>query len=151
VKDLVKGSKYTVEQKANVAIQYAIHGNMKKAARQCGIPRTTIISWQKQVWWDELISEIRSAKADEHRAKYSELVDKAQEVALEKLPEASAQQAMIIAATGTDKIRLHDGMPTEITGKVGTIADLAKEFNKLANRTVVSVQMPDDTDDDDQE
>jgi len=78
-------------------------------------------------------------------------VDKAQEVALEKLPEASAQQAMIIAATGTDKIRLHDGMPTEITGKVGTIADLAKEFNKLANRTVVSVQMPDDTDDDDQE
>jgi len=66
VKDLVKGSKYTVEQKANVALQYAIHGNMKKAARQCGIPRTTIIYWQKQVWWDELISEIRSAKADEH-------------------------------------------------------------------------------------
>jgi len=151
VKDIVKGSKYTAEQKADVAIQYAISGNMKKVARQTGIPRTTIIHWQNQGWWDELISEIRSAKADEHRAKYSELVDKAQEVALEKLPEASAQQAMIIAATGTDKIRLHDGMPTEITGKVGSIADLAKEFNKLANRTVVSVQMPDDTDDDDQE
>jgi len=149
--ELVKGSKYTAEQKANVAIQYSIHGNMKKAARQSGVPRTTIIHWQKQSWWNELISEIRSAKADEHRAKYSELVDKAQEVALEKLPEASAQQAMIIAATGTDKIRLHDGMPTAITGKVGSIDDLAKAFNKLANQHVVSVQMPDDTDDADQE
>jgi len=151
VKDLVKGSKYTAEQKADVAIQYAIHGNTKKVARQTGVPRTTIIHWQKQPWWNELISEIQSAKADEHRAKYSELVDKAQEVALEKLPEASAQQAMIIAATGTDKIRLHDGMPTQITGKVGSIADLAKEFNRIANQNIVSVQMPDDTDDNDQE
>jgi len=155
VGDLVKGSKYTTAQKADIAIQYAISGNMKKVARQSGIPRTTIISWQKQDWWDELISEVRSAKADEHRAKYSELVDKAQEVALEKLPEASAQQAMIIAATGTDKVRLHDGMPTAITGKAPNMKALVQEFERLSRQmrekqiNVVGIQ--DETEEVDQE
>jgi len=154
VKDIVKGSKYTAEQKADVAIQYAISGNMKKVARQSGIPRTTIISWQKQDWWDELIAAVRSEKADEHRAKYSELVDAAQQVALEKLPEASAQQAMIIAATGTDKIRLHDGMPTSIAGNTDTreLAERCKELSRtMRDHGVVSIQKPAGSEEADQE
>jgi len=154
VKDIAKGSKYTAEQKADVAIQYAISGNMKKVARQSGIPRTTIISWQKQPWWDEFIATVRSEKADEHRAKYSELVDKAQEVALEKLPEASAQQAMIIAATGTDKIRLHDGMPTSITGSIDNreLAERCKELSRtMRDHGVVSTQKPAGSEEADQE
>ncbi len=131
---LVKGSKYTNAQKADVAIQYAISGNMKKVARQSGIPRTTIIGWKKQDWWPELIAKIRDEKADEHRAKYSQLVDKAQQVALEKLPEASAAQANLIACQATDKIRLHDGMPTEITGKSTDMVALANEFRKLSEQ-----------------
>jgi len=60
------------------------------------------------------------------------LVDKAQQVALEKLPEASARDAMIIAATGTDKIRLADNMPTAIIGKSDDMEALAKQFDQLA-------------------
>ena len=129
-----QGSKYTDEQRHDAAIQYAVLGNMKKVAKQTGIPRTTIISWRKQDWWDELIAEVRGEKADEHRAKYIELVDLAQQVTLEKLPQASAAQASIIAATATDKVRLHDGMPTEITGQSGGTQALIKKFDALADR-----------------
>ena len=127
-----KGSKYTDFHRKEAAIQYAISGNMKAVAKATGIPRTTIIGWKQAEWWDEMVGEIRHEKADEHRARYSELVDAAQQVALEKLPEASARDAMIIAATGTDKIRLHDGMPTEITGKCDDMKALAEQFKQLS-------------------
>ena len=143
--DLVKtGSKYSHEQRMGIVILYAISGNMKKVARQSGVPRTTIISWQKQDWWQDAVTRIQSEKADEHRAKYSELVDKAQEQALKKMPEATAQQAMVIAGIATDKLYRADNLPSTLTGSVGSIADLAKEFIKLANENVVSVQTKND-------
>ncbi len=129
-----KGSKYTDQQRMEVVVLYAISGNAKKVAKATGIPRTTIVGWKKAEWWQDAVTSVRSEKADEHRAKYSALVDKAQQVALEKLPEASARDAMIIAATGTDKIRLHDGMPTEITGKAESMNSLAAEFRKLSQQ-----------------
>ncbi len=97
--DIVKtGSKYSDEQRMEVAVLYAVSGNAKKVAKDTGIPRTTIVGWKKTAWWEDAVTSVRSEKADEHRARYSELVDKAQKVALEKLPEASARDAMIIAA-----------------------------------------------------
>ena len=130
---LVKnGSKYSDDQRMEVVVLYAISGNAKKVAKATGIPRTTIVGWKKAEWWEDAVTAVRSEKADEHRDKYSELVDKAQRVALEKLPQASAAQASIIAATATDKLRLHDGMPTEITGKSGDMIALANEFRKLS-------------------
>ena len=146
-KFVAKGSKYSDQQRMEVAILYAISGNAKKVAKDTGIPRTTIVGWKGQEWWQEAVTAVRSEKADEHRAKYSELVDKAQQVALEKLPEASAAQANLIACQATDKIRLHDGMPTEITSKSGDMKDLANEFAKLSdemnrerNKRVVQTQ-----------
>jgi len=133
-KFVAKGSKYSDQQRMEVAVLYAITGNAKKVAKATGIPRTTIVGWKKADWWDDAVTAIRSEKAEEHRAKYIELVDKAQRVALEKLPDATAQQAMTIAAIGTDKIRLHDGMPTEITGKAESMNSLAAEFRKLSQQ-----------------
>ena len=127
-----RGSRYTDEQRTEEAIQYAVQGNMKTVAKAIGIPRTTLVTWKKTGSWHSTVTNVRSEKADEHRARYSELVDKAQQVALEKLPEASARDAMIIAATGTDKIRLHDGMPTEITGKCDDMKALAEQFKQLS-------------------
>jgi hypothetical protein len=141
-----KGSKYTDQQRMEVVLLYAISGNAKKVAKDTGIPRTTIVGWKKTDWWQDAVMSVRSEKADEHRAKYSELVDKAQQVALEKLPEASARDAMIIAATGTDKIRLADNMPTTITGKAESMNALAAEFKALSAKwdekqaNVVAVQ-----------
>ncbi len=133
-KFVVKGSKYTDEQRMEVAILYAISGNAKKVAKDTGIPRTTIVGWKKADWWQDAVTSVRSEKADEHRAKYSELVDKAQQVALEKLPKASAAQAHLIACQATDKIRLHDGMPTEIAGKSSDMKALAQQFRRLSEQ-----------------
>ena len=145
--DIVKtGSKYSDEQRMEVAILYAISGNAKKVATQSGIPRTTIVGWKKQDWWHDTVTRIRSEKADEHRAKYSELVDKAQQVALEKLPEATALQAMTISGIGTDKIRLADNLPTTITDRSPDLKALAEEFRQLSrqwnekNAKVIAVQ-----------
>jgi len=153
---LVKnGSKYSDDQRMEVAILYAISGNAKKVAKATGIPRTTIVSWKKADWWDNAVATVRSEKADEHRAKYSELVDKAQRVALEKLPQASAAQASIIAATATDKLRLHDGMPTEIVANSKDMKALANEFKELSRqmreKQINVVQTQDKTEESDDE
>ena len=75
------GSKYTDEQRTEAAIQYAISGNMKSVAKTIGIPRTTLVGWKQADWWNELVVTAHHEKADEHRARYSELVDKAQQIA----------------------------------------------------------------------
>ena len=148
-KFVAKGSKYSDQQRMQVVVLYAISGNAKKVAKATGIPRTTIVGWKKAEWWQDAVTSVRSEKADEHRAKYSELVDKAQQVALEKLPEASAAQANLIACQATDKIRLHDGMPTEITGKAESMSALAKQFDQLAQsfkeKQVNVVEVQDET------
>jgi len=143
--DLVKsGSKYSDEQRMEVAVLYAVSGNAKKVAKDTGIPRTTIVGWKGQDWWQDVVEQLRAQNTDKALAKYAQMVDKAQDIALEKLPDASAAQASIIAATATDKGRLLLNQPTSITGKTTSIADLAKEFNKLASLNVVSVQNPSD-------
>ena len=143
--DLVKtGSKYRHEQRMEVAVLYAVSGNAKKVAKDTGIPRTTIVGWKNQEWWVDAVGQIRAQNNDKALAKYAQMVDKAQDIALEKLPDASAAQASIIAATATDKGRLLMNQPTSITGKSTSILDLAREFNKLANKNVVSVQTKND-------
>jgi len=143
--DLVKsGSKYSDQQRMEVAVLYAVTGNAKQVAKETGIPRTTIVGWKGQDWWQDVVEQIRAQNTDKALAKYAQMVDKAQDIALEKLPDASAAQASIIAATATDKGRLLLNQPTSITGKSTSIDDLAREFNKLANKNVVSVQPKND-------
>jgi len=143
--DVVKtGSKYSDEQRMEVAVLYAVSGNAKKVAKDTGIPRTTIVGWKNQEWWQDVVGQIRAQNTDKALAKYAQMVDKAQDIALEKLPDASAAQASIIAATATDKGRLLLNQPTSITGKAQSIDDLAKAFNRIANESVVSVQPKND-------
>ncbi len=150
--NLVKsGRKYTDVQGMEVAVLYAVSGNAKQVAKDTGIPRTTIVGWKNQEWWQDVVGQIRAQNNDKALAKYAQMVDKAQDVALEKLPDASAAQASIIAATATDKGRLLLNQPTSITGKAQSIADLAKAFNRIANENVVSVQTKNDETDDTEE
>jgi hypothetical protein len=45
-----------------------------------------------------------------------------------------AEAQPVIAATATDKLRLHDGMPTEITDKSIDMKALANEFKQLSRQ-----------------
>ena len=85
------------------------------------------------------------------------MVDKAQDIALEKLPDASAAQASIIAATATDKARLLQNQPTSIRGESESIGKLVKQFEKLSRdhsniqNSVVSAQTKNDETDETEE
>ena len=151
---VTNGSKYSDEQRTQAAIHYAVTGSLVKTEEATGIPDSTIGTWKKQDWWEELVGNVREKKGEEHRAMYSQIVDKAQRITLEKLPHASAAQANLIACQATDKVKLHDGMPTAITGKAESKEDLLKKFADIAreyNRNVVSVQeeSEEETEDDD--
>ena len=154
--EIVKsGGKYSYEKRMQVAVLFAISGNAKQVARDSGIPRSTLETWKKKDWWQDAVTKVRSEKADEHRAVYSELVDKAQRVALDKLPDATAREAMTIAAIGTDKIRLHDGMPTEIADRSSDMKALANEFRRLSlqwnEKQVNVVNTQNETEEDDRD
>ncbi len=144
------GSKYSVEQRMEVAVLYAVSGNAKQVAKDTGIPRTTIVGWKGQDWWQDAVEQIRAQNTDKALAKYAQMVDKAQDIALEKLPDASAAQASIIAATATDKARLLQNQPTSIRGESESIGKLVKQFEKLSRdhsniqNSVVSVQTKND-------
>ena len=86
---------------------------------------------------------VHDEKAEEHRAAYVELVDLAQKQVKAKLPEATAAQAMVIAGIGTDKVRVHDGMPTSISASQDNrqLAEVCKELSRtMRDHGVVSTQ-----------
>ena len=137
------------EDRHQAAIQYAITGSLAKTEQATGIPNQTLSTWTKSEWWVELIGELGEEKRQEHRAMYCQLVDAAQAHTLKTIDQATPAQSMVIAGIATDKLYRADNLPSTLTGTVGSIADLAKEFNKLANERVVSVQHTTSSGDDD--
>ncbi len=140
---VTNGSKYSDEQRTQAAIHYAVTGSLVKTEQATGIPDSTIGTWKKQDWWVDLVGSVRNEKGEEHRAMYSQIVDKAQRITLEKLPDASAAQANLIACQATDKVKLHDGMPTSITGSIDNraLAEQCKELSRtMRDHRVVSTQ-----------
>ena len=140
---VTRGSKYTDEQRISAAVIYAAKGTYSAVIREKNIPKSTLSNWSKTDWWVEVIAEVRTEKRGEHRAMYSQIVDKAQRITLEKLPDASAAQANLIACQATDKVKLHDGMPTSITGNIDNraLAEQCKELSRtMRDHRVVSTQ-----------
>lgn len=146
--ELVKrGSKYSDEDRRNVVVNYALYGNQEKVSEIVNIPSSTISGWRNHSdWWDDLLAEVRNAKQDEHIAKYTQLVGDAIDYAHANLDKASPKDALIMAATATDKARLLLNQPTSISGKSSDMTALAKQFEELSKKwdekqvNVVSVQ-----------
>ncbi len=137
--------RYSDAIRERAAIEYAVCGSMKQVSRDMDIPRSCLIDW-KDNWprWVETTTNVRHEKQDELRAKYVDVCELAIDHTKNKLPEATAQQAMVIAGIATDKLYRADNLPGTLTGSAVSIDDLAKEFNKLANKNVVSVQTKND-------
>ena len=127
-----QGSKYTDEQRREVATLYAVKGSLSAISRETNIPRTTLRDWKQSDWWDGLVAELRHEKADEHIAKYTALVSDAIEYAHANLDKASPKDALIMAATATDKARLLLNQPTNISSQGAGVQDLLNEFKQLS-------------------
>jgi len=127
-------SKYTEDVRHEAAIQYAITGSFHKIGEKLGIPDSTVRTWRGKEWFDDIVAMVREEKSQEHRARYSQLVDLAQAKAIDSIDKASPKDAMLIACMGTDKIRLADNLPTSISGKAESMTALAKQFQALSEQ-----------------
>jgi len=162
--DLVeKGSKYSDVDRRRAALEYSLTGSLTKVASRTGIPRKTLSDWKnKSDWWVEVIAKVRHQKEAIILANDEEVIDKAHREIVDRLDNGDVQlvrtkngvelhrvpvkakDAAVIKGISDDKRRLSLNQPTSIQGKTTSIADLAREFNKLASLRVVSVQNPSD-------
>ena len=139
-----QGSHYSDEERNQAAIEWSVLGNMAQVSRNLGIPESTLCTWKQTDWWVAQVEELRTAKADEIRAKYVAIVQASQDQVIEELPNATAQQAATVGAIAFDKIRLQDNAPTTIRGTSSSLKELSDafkaEFERYRSENVVSVQ-----------
>ncbi len=141
-KQVSKGSKYSDEQRTEAAIQYEIIGSFKKTSKAVGIPKSTLQDWAKKEWWLEVGVIVRDENTQRMRSRYSKIVSKAQTQILKELPNATAQQASIVAGVAFDKMRLIDNKPTSISSQDNReLAEVWKELSRtMRDHGVVSTQ-----------
>ena len=136
--------RYSDKIRAQAGIEYAVSGNLSDVERSTGISKSTLSLWHTKGIWDELIEQVRTEKAHEHRQAYSRLVDKslrAAEAGIDKLEGKDLSpndiKALVVAgATSTDKVRLADNQPTSIQAKTDSMTSLAQEFARLSRQAI---------------
>lgn len=70
-------SKYTPDEKVEVAAKYIVYGNLKRVGKEVGIPYDTLKSWKKREWWPLLVAESRKAKQDELDGSFTGIIHQA--------------------------------------------------------------------------
>ena len=141
-KQVSKGSKYSDEERTEAAIQYELKGTFRRTFKATGIPVSTLQNWSQTEWWVDVQAIVRTENTQRMRSRYSKIVDKAQTQILKELPNATAQQASIVAGVAFDKMRLIDNKPTSITAQDNrALADVCIELSRtMRDHSVVSTQ-----------
>jgi len=152
-----KGCRYSVEQRFSVLALYASTGNLKKTAREVGIPEKTVAYWRdKSPWWQANITAIRDANNDLVDAKLSEIIHKANDQQLERIDSGdeimgkdgemvrrkiSGRDLATIGAIAFDKRQILRNQPTSITqagiGALDALADKMLEKHDQRMKTVI--------------
>jgi hypothetical protein len=145
------GSKYGNEDRINAVVSYLINGTYTKAEKATGIPASTIRTWAKSEWWQQLSVEVRALKEEEFRAGFSRLIDagiartedallegeiklvKTKEGYEERRVPVGAKDATTIAAIAYDKLRLSENLPTAITQSESS-KSLQAQLEELSDR-----------------
>ena len=151
--DLVHKPKesWDAETKLQCAVIYADKGTYRAVHKLMPhVPVTTIRDFSKDPEWLEQIALCRSENSQRHIAVYDQIVNQATDQVLDKLPEASARDAMIIAGVAQDKSRILMSLPNQYSGDSDSIKSLQAQFIKLSQShkniqdSVVSVQGDDE-------
>jgi hypothetical protein len=67
--------KYPVEQRVGLIQQYLSHGNIKRLARQNGIPQATLQYWKdNSEWWTDISKQLRKIKQEELDVKMTDVI-----------------------------------------------------------------------------
>lgn len=142
-------SKYTVQQKINVATLYVMVGRIKDIAIQTGVPAGTISGWKNNAkWWDETIAEVKLTKNEELEAIMTHALHTASEQILDRLENGNetmvngepvrirvpARELAQLTNTLFEKRSLMRGDPTRIAvEKKVDFTDLAKQFKEFSS------------------
>jgi len=94
---VVKGSRYSDEDRRSAVLLYLIYGNVKRVAKQLDIPATTIQGWRKSDWWDHLSVQVSSEKEEEIQAHLTRVVG----AAFEELEDRLANGNVRLLKDGT--------------------------------------------------
>ena len=139
-KTITKRKRWRPEDIERAAVRYCIEGTIQGTERAESIPASTIRLWRDNgnEVWDRSIVAYRDQNNMAFVAKANKIIDAATDITLEKLPEATAQQAATIGAIYYDKQRLALSLPTSISGKQESITSLMDTFRKLSeSHTIV--------------
>lgn len=73
------GDKWSDAKKKEVAMHFIVLGSAKKVEQFTGVGATTISSWRRTSWWEEMVKEIRDQHNDEMDAKMTGIMNSALE------------------------------------------------------------------------
>ena len=139
-----KRTEWTKEQQENAVIEYSVRGSYVQTSKALSIPRKTIADWVKSEWGVLLTLKVRHEKQRLHIAKYNQMVDLAQDKAIELIPGIkSAKEATLVACMAQDKGQLLQGLPTSNNSNQDNraLAEACKELSRtMRDHGVVSVQ-----------
>ena len=158
--ELDKRRKYTDHEKLEVALQYIMCGTAKGASERVKainprfktLTHMTVLNWLKTESFQEMVTQVEDQYERRIRGRMNQIIDKAQEVTLERLEKGNmvlnksgeltavpvnAKDSMVIGAVAYDKRRLSLGMASSISSNVGNKAleSLAKQFEEIAEQS----------------
>lgn len=122
---------YSDNDKATVLASLdANGGNLKRTARETGIPVSTVRSWRDGVGVSERVEEFRPIKRAELSTLFEDEIYAIFDLLPEKRKEATYQQLATSLGIYTDKMRLLRNLPTEIVGLMPELISALRAANK---------------------
>lgn len=125
---------WPIEAKVSAACLYAVTGSLKEASTHTGIPVPQLRSMMSEVWWDDMIKQVRKEENDQITAKMTKIV----ETSLESIEDRMRDGDYVIHPKTGDIIRVPVKMK-EISAHIGVMVDkrnlLRGEATSITERT----------------
>lgn len=149
---------YPEEKRIEVTTLYAALGDAKKVAELTEVPVGTIKSWRKQIWFYELLQEIREENNEKIDANFTNIIESALYQLMDRVENGdwtfnakmelvrrplSGKDLSAVASINIDKRQLLRGEPTSRSESITTedekalsrVEKLAETFENLAKKT----------------
>lgn len=145
---------YPDEKRIEVVSLYACIGNPVDISSLTGVPVATIRGWRREGWFVDLLEEIRDENNEKLDSKFTEIVQKTQDLVLDRLENGdfvltktgelvrkpvSVRDLALVGAITVDKRQIIRNKPTsiqeqQVTPVVSRLEQLADTFKSLANK-----------------
>lgn len=136
--------KYSDKEKARALAALDLNGgNVSGTSKQLKIPRSTLLLWSRDVAVSSDMPELRQEKKQELSALFENVARAylGRAITTDAVAETKGKDAVIAAATATDKLQLLLGKPTEIL----SLHDKAKELAELIGPEFGDIPVEDNT------